>query len=121
MLLLCARRPESALSPFCLVEDLNLFPFDPLVLCHYVLGNPLARLDLIWFGRKVDQYSHEFAAVIRINSTGGIEHRNPMLDGKTAPGTHLKLVSGRKRNIEARVDKYPFKRLEDNWRFSNSR
>ena len=60
--------------------------------CDDHLSNPVAALNSEGFRAVINQYYADFAAVIGVNSAGGVEYGNAMLQGQAGAGAYLCLI-----------------------------
>ena len=107
-----SRASEAALSPFGLIENLDLLPFNVLVTGDYHLGDTLSGLDHEGLVRKIHKKRPEFPAIVRIHSAGRIEHSDTVLHSQAAAWSHLTLKALRQSNIQACRYKHTLERLQ---------
>ena len=80
-------------TAFCVIERLNELPVHRFVARHHELCHALAvfydegRLSVI------DEQDFQLSAVVRVDRSGGIEHRNAVAQGQTRTRTHLSFAT----------------------------
>src|SRR4051812_28056116 len=95
-------------------------PFRLLTRCYDHLCDPVAMLHSEWLRPEIDQQYLDLSAIIGINSTRRVKHRNPMLVSQAAPGPDLRLIICRKFNIQAGRNQDPLQGVDYHWLIDNS-
>ena len=66
------------------------------------LGDALPGNNLEGLVRQIHQNHADFAAIIRVDGAGRVQHGDAVLGGKTASGPHLRFESRRKGDVQPR-------------------
>jgi hypothetical protein len=92
-LILPTRVAETSVPPKGNVEIINLNEHCPGDRRHYQLRDPLTVANDKWFAPVVDDDHSDLTTVIGINGPGGIHQGNAVLEGQSAPRTHLGFIT----------------------------
>ena len=95
-----------------LVEFLDHHEFTLFMARDDHLGNALTVLDNKIFLRKIYQQHSNLTAIVSIDGTRCIQHRDAMLKCQSASRTNLSLISFRKSDEKACFYQFAFKRME---------
>ena len=103
---------ETAGTPACSIKIIDSLKLRLNYFSEDHLSDPhAARHGESFFG-VIDQNDLDLAAIIRIDRTGRVEERDPMLDRKTTPWTDLGFQIAWKRDDDPCGDQNAFPRLD---------
>ena len=83
--------PKAAGTALRFVQHIHFLPYGLLMTGYYHLGYPLSILNHKSFRRKVHEDNANLTAIVGVDGTRRVEHRNSFLDGQPATGTDLRL------------------------------
>ena len=98
---------EPASTTLGVVENFHLCPFHLLVSGHNHLRYPLSIVDDKRFLGQIDENNTYFASVVGVDCSRCVQDGDPFLDGKSATGPHLCLITFRKGDEKSRWHKAP--------------
>ena len=95
-----------------LVELFHYHELALLMACYHHLGNALAVFDHEILLREVDEQHAHLSAIVGIDGSRRVQHRDAMLQSQSAARAHLCLVSLGKRDEKARFHQFALKRMQ---------
>ena len=98
---------KSTIGTNCLGKFLNYLKFSFFVFCNHHLTDTVATMDCEILIRKIDENYLDFATIVGINGSRGIEYSNTGFDSKTRARTNLSLVIIRQFDVKSGRNQYP--------------
>jgi len=94
--------PKSPFTPRRFFKLCDFVPRDSHVRSNDKLGNPITCAHNKIVFPEVSKYHHDFASVIRVDCTGGIQYSNAVFECQPTARSNLRFKTGRKLNAKTR-------------------
>ncbi len=94
--------PETTFAPLRLIEHFHLKQFGLLMPGYHHLRYPFTIVDDKRLRAQIYQYHTHVTTIVSIYGSWCVKHRDTILQGQATARTHLRLVSFRKSDTQAR-------------------